>query len=218
MRLPRILSSKSVAVLVVCVGAGYGAFVGISSASSSGTSAAASGTYNLPANTAGVGGHPYPIAASNAAIAASALGRPVQGELSSIGATSAVPLASIGSGSNETDVYSVAGANGANCIEFTHGGGMIAEAPNCASDAYLRVSDIVNGSGDAETGTVTSMQVVAVVSTEADAVRVSFANGSTQDYKPDHNGIVTLQTSGQPVPVSVSAIDGAGTTLATVGV
>lgn len=203
---------KSIALIVSCVAVGGGIFIGVSSA-------APSDNPSGLANTAGAGGHPYPMNGAGPAVALAGLPALVRSELSTIGATSAVPLASIGGGSDETVVYGTTGSSGASCVEFASAGATIASPPNCASSANLRVWSEESGTGNPDHGDVTSTQVVAVVSTSVATVRVTFADGSTRDYAPDGTGIVMVETtSGQSVPESVSALDAAGTTLATLGV
>lgn len=202
---------KPVAVIAACVAIGLGAFIGVS--------AAASGGSPSQANTAGTGGHAYSLHAVAATVSASNLPAPAQAELAHIGAISAAPLASVGSGANETDVYGVTASSGAACIEVTHAGGTIAEPPNCTSNAYLRVWSAESGTGDPEAGTASLTRVIAAVSTEVKTVRVSFADGSSRDFTPDGNGLVVVQTAGgQALPTSVSALDAAGVPLATMGV
>jgi hypothetical protein len=199
---------KPLAVLATCAAVGLGAFIGVSSA-------APSGNPSGIANTAGSGGHPHSVQAAGAVAPVATLPAPAQAALGAIGAKAAAPLVSVGTGSHATNVYAATDAGGATCIEVTHAGGNIAEPANCVSDAYLRVWSDASGTGAPGSGTIVSKRIVAAVSTEVRTVRVTFADGSSRDLSPDANGLVTLETgAGQAVPTSVSAIDAAGTTLA----
>lgn len=206
------LRRKHAVVLVACTTVGLGAFIGASYAAQS------ESTPSTP-NTAGTSGHPRALHASAAPIAVAALPGPAQAALGSIGSKAAAPLATVGAGAHATTVFAVRGADGATCIEVTHAGGNIAEPANCVSDAYLRVWNSASGTGDPGTGTIVSKRIVAVVSAEVSTVRVLFADGSSRDFSPDANGIVTLETtSGQTMATAVEAIASTGATLASLNV
>lgn len=201
----------SLGAVLACAAIGGGTLIGVSSASSSDNPSGV-------ANTAGSGGQVYATSATAAVVSVGSLPLVVQSELATVGATSVVPLASVGSGGQESVAYSATGANGANCIEFSNASGKIAEPPNCVAGANLRVSSEEFGMGNPDSGDVTSTETIAVVSTNVATVRVKLADGSLHDYAPDANGVVTIETTGdQPAPTAISAVDSAGATLATLG-
>ncbi len=203
---------RHMAILATCVTVGLGASIGIAYAAQSDGS-------NGPPNTAGAGAQARAVHASAAPINVSSLPTPAQAALATIGAKVVLPLASVGGGTHTTAAYGAAGADGRSCIEVTHASGNIAEPPNCASDAYLRVWNDASGTGTPGSGPIASKRIVAAVSAEVNAVRVTFSDGSTLTYTPDANGIVTLErSSGESMPTQVDAINASGVSLASINV
>lgn len=165
---------------------------------------------NGPPNTVGRGAHARVMSALAGAAAAN-LSATARDLLASAGATRAVSVARLGTGSHAAELFSVTLPGGRNCLTVSHAAGRIVEPLNCASDAYLRVWSDASGNGDPDIAKATSMRLVAVVASEVDAVRISFADGSAQTLTPDANGVVALEADGGaalPVQVEVLAADG----------
>jgi hypothetical protein len=161
------------------------------------------------ANAFGSGATPRPvqIAASQSARGISPVADSL---LTAAQATASARVAVVGRGAGAATLFAVKQPSGEICFSVAHAGGNIVEPLNCHSDAYMRVWSDASGSGVTDIAQSVSQHVIAVVSQEVLAVRVTFADGSSKLAYPTAVGVISASTAGGASRVTQLEALGAG--------